>query len=233
MDTNTLVMAVWLPIAIVAIVQASFSLSISVLTLLSGVSLANHRVKRGHGALMTSFVAGSIVITLALLAGLAWVFRATGWSDNNFVLMVLISALMTAGFAVLLFYYRYDPKGTRLWLPRRFAERIYAATKRAGSVDRSFLLGGMAVLLEIVFIIFPMTIAAYIASSMTGPAYYLALIVYTVIAVAPQIALAIAYARGYKVGAIQRWREQNKRFLQITAGVLMITLSIYLLTYMA
>lgn len=33
---------------------------------------------------------------------------------------------------------------------------------------------------------------------MTGPAYYLALIVYTVIAVAPQIALAIAYARGYK-----------------------------------
>ena len=72
MDTNTLVMAIWLPIAIVAIVQASFSLSISVLTLLSGVSLANHRVKRGHGALMTSYVAGSVVVTLALLAGLAW-----------------------------------------------------------------------------------------------------------------------------------------------------------------
>lgn len=97
---------------------------------------------------MTSYVAGSVVVTLALLAGLAWMFRTTGWSDNDFVLMVLISALMTAGFAVLLFYYRYDPKGTRLWLPRRFAERICAATKRAGSVDRSFLLGGMAVLLE-------------------------------------------------------------------------------------
>ena len=93
MDTNTLVMAIWLPIAIVAIVQASFSLSISVLTLLSGVSLANHRVKRGHGALMTSYVAGSVVVTLALLAGLAWMFRTTGWSDNDFVLMVLISAL--------------------------------------------------------------------------------------------------------------------------------------------
>ncbi len=233
MDTNTLVMALWLPIAIVAIVQASFSLSISILTLLSGVSLANHRAKRGHSALMASYIAGSMVVTLALVVGLAWMFKVTGWSDNNFVFLVLISTLMTAGFAVLLFYYRYDPKGTRLWLPRRFAERLYAATKRASSVDRSFLLGGMAVLLEIVFIAFPMMIAAYIASSMSGSSYYLAIIVYAVIAATPQIALAIAYSRGYKVSAIQRWREQNKRFLQITAGILMITLSIYLLTYVA
>lgn len=233
MDINTLVMAIWLPIVVAAIVQASFSLSISVLTLLSGVSLLHHRAKRGHSVLMASYILGSLVVTLALLVSLVWLFKVTGWSGSNFALLVLISALMTAGFAVLLFYYRYDPKGTRLWLPRRFAEQLYKATKRTASVYRSFLLGGTAVLLEIVFIVFPMMIAAYIASSLSGSAYYWAIIAYAVIAIIPQVALAIAYSRGYKVAAIQRWREKNKRFLQITAGILMITLSIYLLVYTA
>lgn len=231
MDTNTLVMAIWLPIVVAAIIQASFSLSISVLTLLSGVSLLHRRAKRGHSVLMASYILGSLVVTLALLVSLVWLFKATGWSGGSFTLLVLISALMTAGFAVLLFYYRYDPKGTRLWLPRRFAEQLYKATKRTTSVYRSFLLGGTAVLLEIVFIIFPLMIAVYIASSLSDSSYYWAIIAYAVIAIVPQVALAIAYSRGYKVAAIQRWREQNKRFLQITAGILMITLSIYLLVY--
>lgn len=231
MDTNTLIMAIWLPIIVAAIVQASFSLSLSVLSLLSGTSLIRHRLKRGHGVLMASYVAGSMVVTAAILTILARIFQITGRSGDGFMLLVLIAALMTAGFAVLLFYYRYDPKGTRLWLPRRFAERLYYTTKRTTTASKSFLLGGSAVLLEMVFIIFPILLAAYIISNLSSTGYYGSIIIYTLVATAPLIALSIAYGRGHKVATIQRWREQNKRFLQIAAGVLMITLSIYLLVY--
>lgn len=232
MDTNTLMMAIWLPIVVAAIIQASFSLSLSVLTLLSGASLANRQPRRGHGALVASYVLGSMVVTAALFVLLAWLFRAIDyWSGDNVTLLVLISALMTAGFAVLLFYYRYDPKGTRLWLPRRFAKRLYAVTKQTHSNRGSFLLGGTAVLLELVFIIFPLMIAAYLAMGLDGSAYYSAMIVYTLLATSPLIILALLYARGRKIATIQRWRERNKRFLQLSAGIVMITLSIFLLVY--
>ena len=231
MDTNTLAMTIWLPVMVAAVVQASFSLSVSVLTLLSGTSLIHHRLKRGHGVLMASYVLGSITVTAAMVAIVSWIFQVTGGSSDDFMLLVVIAALMTAGFAVLLFYYRYDPKGTRLWLPRRFAEQIYAATKKTTTASKSFLLGGSTVILEMVFIIFPILLAAYITSSLSGASYYASIITYTLVAAAPLIVVSIACVRGVKIATIQRWREQNKRFLQIAAGILMITLSIYLLVY--
>lgn len=233
MNFNSIIMEIWVPLVVAALIQASFSLGISIFTLLSGHTIAKADRRKKLGTISSSFILGFVLVIIAILTSLIWLIQHLGWIDEQVIWSVLSIVSIIMGFVVLLFYYRKDRKGTRLWLPRAQAEFIYNRTKSAKSAGEGFLLGGMAVLLEIVFIIFPMTIAAYIASSMTGPAYYLALIVYTVIAVAPQIALAIAYARGYKVGAIQRWREQNKRFLQITAGVLMITLSIYLLTYMA
>mgnify|MGYP001478856205 CR=1 FL=1 len=231
MDTNTLIMTIWLPVIVAAAIQASFSLSVSVLTLLSGTSLVRHRLKRGHGVLMVSYVLGSMTVTAAMVTIVSWILQATGRSGDNFTLLVVIAALMTAGFAVLLFYYRYDPKGTRLWLPRRFAKQLYDTTKKTTTASRSFLLGGSAIMLEMVFIIFPILLAAYITSGLSGTGYYLSIISYTLIAATPLIALSVACTRGYKIATIQRWRERNKRFLQITAGILMITLSIYLLVY--
>lgn len=230
MNSNSPLMQIWLPLAVAAIIQASFSLGLSVFTLLSGSMLSRKGVANKSGLLASSYILGSLVFTSATLTVCLWMASSFSLDQNLTWFILAISSIMV-GFLVILFYYRNDSGGTRLWLPRAIAKYIYNKTKHASSLGVSFTLGAQVVFFELVLVIVPIFVGAVVLSEADGPNRYLGIVVYSLATVLPLITLALAYRHGNKVGSVQRWRENNKRFMQVMAGSLMVILGVYLLAY--
>lgn len=224
-------MEIWVPLVVAALIQASFSLGISIFTLLSGHTTAKADRRKKLGTISSSFILGFVLVIIAILTSLIWLIQHLGWIDEQVIWSVLSIVSIIMGFVVLLFYYRKDRKGTRLWLPRAQAEFIYNRTKSAKSAGEGFLLGGSSVLIELGFVIVPLLVVAGVLSGLTSAGRYLGVIIYALIAASPLIGLSFSYRSGQKVGAVQRWRESNKHFMQLTAGILIIVLGFYLLVY--
>lgn len=231
MDANSEIMQIWLPLVVAALVQASLGLGVSVLTLLSGTALARRKPKPNSTTLTVGFVFGSVLMTKLLLIGAICFALLFFWIGAELIWWSLAAAAVVLGLAILLFYYRKDDKGTRLWLPRSVAEYIYARTKKTKTISGSALLGVESVGLELPLSIVPLLITGYILAGASTVNQYVGIGIYVLIASLPIIALAISYAVGRKVGAIQRWRERNKKFMQFSTGILLVVLGIYLLTY--
>jgi len=231
MGTSNEIMQIWLPLVVAALVQASFSLGVSMLTLLSGHLLSAPESARRLNKLSLVYILGSAVAVAAILFSLIYLAAQWDLMDNQQFWAVLTGVSVGIGLTVLIFYYRIGKKGTRLWLPRRAAEYLYARTRATRSAFEAFILGVGAIVAELIFIIAPLLIAANLAAELTGWAQLAAVGLYLMIAILPLLILFIANLRGRKISKIQRWREQHKRFLQVAAGLTLIILGFYLLTF--
>lgn len=210
-----------------ALIHASFQLSVSMLTLLSGHAIGN---KAAHGRLLkltNGFFFGVAVMTMFLLSFVALVLQQ---SFGSTVPMVAWAAgcglLLGLGVAVWAFYYRRE-EGTSLWLPRGMARYLSERTKATKLTAEAFGLGLSSVIAELIFIIAPVIISALILIQME-PMWQLAgIATYTLVSL---LSLAIVnglIGSGHKLSGIQRWREKNKRFLQFAAGSGLLILGFY------
>ena len=229
------ILGIWLPLVAAALVQASFSLGVSMLTLLSGHLLSQEKSADRLNRLSVAYIFGSFIAILSGLVGATYLLLHLSFAVDQKFWSVLAGVAVGVGLAVLLFYYRWGKGeksgGTRLWLPRRAAEYLYARTKATRHSFEAFILGVAAVVAELIFIIAPLAIAANLAVGLGGFAQVGAIFLYVVIAILPLIILFIANRRGAPLSAFQKWREQNKKFLQIIAGLLLIILGFYLFIY--
>ena len=119
-------------ITFAAIIHASFQLSVSVLTMLSGHSLGRKTAHRKVLRLMGSFINGSIVATALLLASLSYllILKINFSTSSEQLVAAIASGLMIGlGIATWAFYYRRGG-GTSLWLPRNFARYLNTRTKQ-------------------------------------------------------------------------------------------------------
>lgn len=220
-------LATFAVIAFSAVIHASFQLSVSMLTLLSGHAIGS---KTAHGRLMRlvmNFIAGTAVMTLLLLSFGVLSFQPGYIPASPFIWSIACGFMIGLGIAVWAFYYRREA-GTSLWLPRGMARFLSDRTKATKQDAEAFSLGIASVLAEILFIMGPLFIAA-LAITTLPPIYQAAgIITYLVISLGSLVAVAVLVGGGHKLSHIQRWRETNKRFLQFAAGSGLLILGLYI-----
>jgi hypothetical protein len=215
-------------IAFAALIHASFQLSVSMLTLLSGHAIG---AKTAHTKLLRlthAFSFGVAVMTLLLLCFIAFILQH---SFNGSIPPVAWAAscglLVGLGVAVWVFYYRHE-NGTSLWIPRGMARYLSNRTKVTKLSAEAFGLGLSSVIGELIFIIAPLFIAALVLIQMSPLMQLAGIAIYTTISLFSLLVVNALIGSGHKLSRIQKWREDNKRFLQFAAGSGLLVLGFYL-----
>ena len=224
-DNTTIALSI---VFLAALVHASFQLSISVLTLMSGHALGRKTAHRRLVHLIGGFVSGAIVMTVFLLTFIAYLAGVIMPFGTPAVLWAISSGLaIGVGIAVWLFYYRRQ-LGTILWIPRSFARYLDNRAKTTKSAAESFSLGLSSVLSELLFIFAPLIIAALVLIRLTPDMQALGILLYASVSLLPLLVISLLISNGRKISRIQQWRETNKRFLQFAAGSGLLILGVYI-----
>jgi uncharacterized membrane protein (DUF485 family) len=218
-------------IALAALIHASFQLSVSMLTLISGHAIGG---KASHAKLLrltNSFAFGVAVMTLLLLTFTAFVLGSSfGTQVPLLAWAVSCGLLIGLGIAVWSFYYRRE-KGTSLWLPREVAHYLSDRTKNTKSSAEAFGLGLTSVTGELVFIIAPLLVSALVLITLSPTLQLVGIAIYTLISLLSLLIVNGLIGSGHKLSRIQKWREDNKHFLQFTAGCGLLILGVYVYVY--
>ncbi len=215
-------------VALAALIHASFQLSVSVLTLLSGHAIGSKRSQAKLFRLSWGFVAGVGVMTLLLLSFVSLILlHSFGQTDVPLVVWAIACGLVFGiGIAVWLFYFRKE-KGTKLWIPRPFAEHLTERSKATKRSAEAFSLGLTSVLGELIFILPSIAISALVLLQLPGAWQLVGIAVYVFISLSGLLAVWGLIGSGHSLSKIQKWREENKRFLQFAGGSALIALGFF------
>ncbi|HEY8886752.1 MAG TPA: hypothetical protein VIM31_04630 [Candidatus Microsaccharimonas sp.] len=205
-------------VTLAALIHASFQLSVSVLTLLSGHAIGA-RTSQAHVMRLTfGFVSGAGVMTLLALSFISLILlHLFGHDAPEFVWAIACGLLIGVGVAVWFFYYRRE-KGTSLWIPRSFARHLSDRSKATKSAAEAFSLGLTSVVSELLFIAAPMIISALVLIGLPAHWQLVGIAIYAVISLLTLFSVWVLIGSGHKLSSIQKWREDNKGFLQFAAG---------------
>ncbi len=211
-----------------ALIHASFQLSVSVLTLLSGHAIGS---KKSHARLVrltTSYTTGVGVMTLLLLSFVSLGFIHWFGTDVPLLVWALVCGLVLGiGIAVWLFYYRRNAKGTELWIPRAFAKFLTERSKKTQQGAEAFSLGLTTVVSELIFIIPTVAIAALVLIGLPPEWQLVGIAIYTLISLLGLLIVWSLIGSGRSLARIQKWRTDNKRFLQFSSGGALIVLGFF------
>lgn len=215
-------------VALAALIHASFQLSVSVFTSLSGHAIGAKRSQAKILRLSWGFIAGVGVMTLLVLSFISLLLLHS-FSQTGIPLVVWAMAcglVFGIGIAVWLFYFRKE-KGTKLWIPRPMAEHLTNRSKATKHSVEAFSLGLTSVIGELVFIIPSMVVSALVLLELPSAWQLVGIAVYVLISLSGLLAVSSLIGSGHSISKIQKWREENKRFLQFAAGSALIALSFF------
>lgn len=214
-------------ISLAALIHASFQLSVSVLTLLSGHSIGAKHSQAKLLRLTTSFVLGAGVMTILLLSFVSLVLiRFYGNNPPQIVWAAACGLLVGVAVSIWLFYYRHD-KGTVLWIPKTFAVYLNNRTKSTKLSAEAFGLGLSSVIGELLFIIAPLLISALVLIRLPSMWQLVGIVIYAIISLLSLSIVWVLIGSGHSLGKIQKWRESNKYFLQFVSGTGLIVLVLF------
>lgn len=215
-------------IALAAAVHASFQLSVSVMTMLSGHALGKRERHQKLIRLTNSFLLGASVMTLLLLSTLSLLLsKLFPTSTPQLVWAAACGLLVGVGVAVWVFYYR-PGKNPVLWIPRSLARYLSTRTQKTQLSGEAFGLGLSSVLAEIIFMAAPLLVASLLLIRLPGIWQIVGLFGYCMIAILTLAIVTALIGSGHRLSAIQHWREANKRFLQFAGGAGLLVLGFYL-----
>ena len=211
------------------LIHASFHLSISVLTLLSGHTLSRERSHLKLVKLAGALTFGAIAATILLFCTFAFSFETfSDFEISRMIWAVLIGLSIGSAISVWVFYYKRNSRknhGTEMWIPRGFAKFLNKRTQKTRHSAEAFSLGVSSVLSEILFIFTPISAATLASVTLTPSWQFVAVVFYTTIANLPLFVIFCLISGGHSLPRIQIWRENNKRFLQFSAGVGLLVLA--------
>lgn len=212
-------------IALAGFIHASFQLSISTLTLLGsraiGAKVTHIRLLK----LVGGFTLGAVIMTLLIVSSTTlWLQIAFANVAPPLVWAMACGFLLGLCAAVWIFYYRREP-GTSLWIPRGLARYLVGRTKATHITAEAFSLGMTSVLAELLFIAGPVVVTALLLIELDPHIQLAGLAIYAATSLLPFLVVAVLIANGYSIGKIQRWRSNNKGFLQFIAGCGLVVLA--------
>jgi len=215
-------------VAFAALIHASFQLSVGVLSLLSGHALSAKKSRARLLNLTTSYTLGAGVMTLFTLSFISLILLHSFGASVPLVVWALACGLVLGiGIAVWLFYYRRHTNGTELWIPRSFADYLHSRSKATHHSAEAFGLGLTSVVAELIFIIPSMTISALVLLELPGYWQLAGIALYTIVSLLGLLLTWSFVGSGKSLARIQRWRVDNKKFLQFAAGGALIVLGFF------
>lgn len=221
------ILSSFLIIVIAGLIHASFQLSTSVLTTLSGHAIGAKKSQARILRLTGSFVFGVGLMTVLLLSFASLiVVDVFGSAIPMYVWSVATGLLVGIGIAVWLFYYR-KGEGTTLWIPRSLASYLINRTKATKIGGETFGLGLVSVISELIFIIGPLFVSALTIVQLPIEWQLLGIVIYTLSSLLSLGIVWVLISSGHALSPIQKWRETNKNFLQFVAGSGLIVLGFY------
>lgn len=217
-----------LVIASIALIHASFQLSVSMLTLLSSHTIGSKRSHNRLLALSSAFTFGTGFMTLLVIAtAVLAIERLFGGTQPAMLWIAACGLLFGLGGSVWFFYYRRG-QGTTLWLPRPLARYLTDRTKATKHSAEAFGLGLSSVAAELLFISVPVIAAVLLILQLEPALQLLAIGIYTLISLSPLLVIHALIGGGHRISSIQRWREENKGFMQFIAGSGLVAVGFYL-----
>ncbi len=214
-------------IFLAALTHASFQLSISVLTLLSGHALGRKTAHMRLLRLTGGFIIGAGVMTILLLSFVAYVLLTImPLTTPPIIWAVYSGGVVGVGVSVWLFYWQ-DRQGTSLWIPRHFARYLSDRSKATKTATETFGLGLTSIIGELLFAFAPIAISALVLIRLSPNLQLLGILLYAVVSLLPLLIVGLLIGGGHKLSNIQHWRETNKRFLQFAAGSGLLILGAY------
>lgn len=214
-------------VTLAALIHASFQLSVSVLTLLSGHAVGAKQSQKKVLSLTFSFVSGAGVMTLLVLSFFALVILHVFGPDTPLIVWAIACGLLIGtGLSVWFFYYRRG-KGTSLWIPRSLARHLSNRSKETKYNAEAFSLGLTSVVSELLFIATPMIVSALVLVQLPGIWQLIGIAIYTIVSLMTLFSIAVLIGSGHKLSSIQRWREANKHFLQFAGGGALAILGLF------
>lgn len=215
-------------IAFAGLIHASFQLSVSMLTLLSGHAIGRKASHNRVLRLSSAFSSGVAVMTILLLSFIAFVLQNSFGGDTPLMAWAACCGLLVGvGVAVWAFYYR-PQAGTSLWIPRSMARYMTDRTKATKNSGEAFSLGLSSVISELLFIIGPLLIASLSLIQLEPIWQLVGIAVYGFFSLLSLLVINGLIGSGHRISQIQKWREANKRFLQFAAGAGLIVLGVYI-----
>jgi len=218
-------------IVLAVLVHASFQTAVSVLTLLSGHSFKTKQSQAKLLRLSIAYCIGAFVMTTACVITAQAAMRALV-SVTSFSLVWGLLGILVAltGVAILSAYYR-KQKGTVLWLPRSIAVYLLERAQKTKNSIESTALGGMTVIAELPFSAALFLVIGALTFNYEPTTALLYAIGYGLLVTSPLLIITSLIGGGHKISQIQRWREQNKLFLQYSSGLGMLVITIYLFVF--
>lgn len=214
-------------VALAGLIHASFQLSVSVMTLMSGHAIGKRTAHAKLLRLIAGFTLGACVMTMLLVAFFSYMIGSIFGSEAPLVLWAACCGILVGvGISVWRFYYR-PGKGTSLWIPRSMAKYLHDRSKATKQSAEAFGLGLGSVAAEFLFIIAPVVISALVLIHLPPVDQLLGVLIYTGISLSPLVVVGGLIGGGHKLSHIQRWRENNKHFLQFAAGSGLFILGVY------
>lgn len=214
-------------VAFAGLIHASFQLSVSMLTLLSGHAIGAKTAHRRLLRLTWGFLLGTAVMTMLLISSICLMLQY-GFGNHVPYLAwaVACGLLLGLGVAVWAFYYRRE-KGTSLWLPRGLARYLADRAKATKQGSEAFGLGLSSVIAEIIFILAPIAIASLVLVQLEPTLQLAGIGLYTFVSLLSLLIVNGLIGSGHRLSRIQKWREDNKRFLQFVSGSGLLILGFY------
>lgn len=215
-------------IGVAALIHASFQLGVSVLTLLSSHTIGKRRSHAKLLRLVGSFILGAGVMTMLIVSFVSLLLLTLLSGDDVPLILwaVACGLLIGLGVAVWAFYYRRE-QGTSLWIPRSLARYLSDRTKLTRLSGEAFGLGLSSVIAELLFIAGPIFIAALVLIQLPPTEQLYGILTYTVISLLSLLIVGVLIGGGHRISHIQKWREDNKYFLQFVAGGGLMVLGLY------
>jgi hypothetical protein len=215
-------------VALAALIHASFQLSVSVLTLLSGHAIGAKRSQAKLLRLSWGFIAGAGTMTLLVLSFISLLLlHSFGYYGIPLTVWAIACGLVFGiGVAVWLFYFRRE-KGTKLWIPRPLADHLIDRSKATKHTAEAYSLGLTSIVAELVFIVPSMFISALVLLQLPSAWQLLGIALYVIISLSSLVVVSTLISGGYSISKLQQWREDNKNFLQFAAGSALLALGFF------
>ena len=219
-------------ILLAGFLHASLQLGPGCLLLLCRHTLGTPKLRRTTPALVSTFILGSVTITILALSAFCYLFFTIFQNTHPPILFTAITAGIAVGLAFILpFVYYRRATGTTLWIPRTTANFLNSRSEKTTNPAESFSLGLMTVLGEAPLTLILISIASYAILELTTSWQLLMIAAYTIIAATPLIFTSLSLRFGSNISRTQRWRETNKPFIKFILVAGFFTLGAYIFAF--
>ncbi|MCL2002308.1 hypothetical protein FWG76_02790 [Candidatus Saccharibacteria bacterium] len=214
-----------------ACIHAMLQLGLGCVVLLYHHGKTQRKVHRNTHTLVSSFIAGVGVMSLLVLAAMAFVLSNTFdlHRAREFYLALAVAIFLVAILIWTVYYRRKN--STELWLPRSVAKFIGERARETKNPSEGFLLGVLSTFGELLFLLPVMLVASAALLNLPGGWELVALAGYVIISVLPLIFVRCFTHKIATIGEIQTFRNRHQRFIKAMSGAMFLIFSIFIIVF--